>query len=139
MKRSVQALLAIGALVATPVSAEQAVLRVGAPLPLTGALAPEGGKLRQGYELWQDQVNAQGGLKVGGERIKVELRFYDYQSNTPRAVQLAQKLITDDKADVLFSPFGSGATKASSTVAEKNGIPMIASSASSAEVFDQGY
>jgi len=139
MKRSVHALLAIGALVATPVSAEQAVLRVGAPLPLTGALAPEGGKLRQGYELWQDQVNAQGGLKVGGERIKVELRFYDYQSNTPRAVQLAQKLITDDKADVLFSPFGSGATKASSTVAEKNGIPMIASSASSAEVFDQGY
>src|SRR5690606_29106424 len=39
----------------------------------------------------------------------------------------------------LFSPFGSGATKAASAVAEKNDVPMIASSASSAEVFDQGY
>jgi branched-chain amino acid transport system substrate-binding protein len=114
-------------------------LRIGAPLPVTGALAPEGTKLRQGYDLWQEQVNAAGGVRVGDSRLKVELRFYDYQSNTPRAVQLAEKLITDDQVDFLFSPFGSGATKAASAVAEKNGVPMIASSASSAEVFDQGY
>ncbi len=119
-------------------AAEKTVL-IGAPLPLTGALAPEGTKLRQGYELWLEQVNAQGGVKLGKDRRKVELRFYDYQSSTPKAVQLAEKLISHDKVDFLFSPFGSGAAKAASTVAEKNNIPMIASSASSAEVFDQNY
>lgn len=122
----------------TPAAAAD-ILRIGAPLPLTGALAPEGTKLRQGYDLWLDQVKAQGGIKAGDKTYQVEMRYYDYQSSTPKAVQLAEKLISDDKVDFLFSPFGSGAAKAASTVAEKNGVPMLASSASSAEVFDQGY
>lgn len=117
----------------------QDALRIGAPLPLTGALAPEGAKLKQGYELWQEKVNAAGGIKAGGKNLKVELVYYDYQSTTPKAVQLAEKLISDDKVDFLFSPFGSGAAKAVSAVAEKYGVPLLASSASSAEVFDQGY
>ncbi|MFD1702587.1 amino acid ABC transporter substrate-binding protein [Methylopila henanensis] len=117
----------------------QDTLVIGAPLPLTGALAPEGAKLRQGYDLWLERVNAAGGVAAGDKKLKVEIKFYDYQSNTPKAVQLAEKLITDDGVDFLFSPFGSGATKAASAVAEKNGVPLIASSASSAEVFNQGY
>jgi branched-chain amino acid transport system substrate-binding protein len=117
----------------------QDTLRIGAPLPLTGALAPEGVKLKQGYELWQQKVNAAGGIKAGDKTLKIELVYYDYQSTTPKAVQLAEKLISDDKVDFLFSPFGSGAAKAVSAVAEKAGVPLLASSASSAEVFDQGY
>lgn len=132
------AMLAVSSLVLSPARADEA-LRIGAPLPLTGALAPEGAKLKQGYELWQDKVNAAGGVKIGDKKQKVELVYYDYQSTTPKAVQLAEKLISDDKVDFLFSPFGSGAAKAVSAVAEKYGVPLLASSASSAEVFDQGY
>lgn len=121
------------------IASAQDSLRIGAPLPLTGALAPEGAKLKQGYELWQEKVNAAGGIKAGDKKLKIELVYYDYQSTTPKAVQLAEKLITDDKVDFLFSPFGSGAAKAVSAVAEKAGVPLLASSASSAEVFDQGY
>ncbi len=117
----------------------QDTLRIGAPLPITGALAPEGAKLKQGYELWQEKVNAAGGVQVGDKKLKIELVYYDYQSTTPKAVQLAEKLISDDKVDFLFSPFGSGAAKAVSAVAEKYRVPLLASSASSAEVFDQGY
>jgi branched-chain amino acid transport system substrate-binding protein len=65
--------------------------------------------------------------------------YYDYQSNTPRAVQLTEKLVTDDRVNFLFSPLGSGATKAASGVSEKYGIPTIAPTASSEEVYDQGY
>jgi branched-chain amino acid transport system substrate-binding protein len=54
-------------------------------------------------------------------------------------VQLAEKLITDDKVNFLFSPFGSGATKAASAVSEKYGVPTIAPTASSVEVYDQHY
>lgn len=130
--------LGVAALGTSPVKAQDA-LRIGAPLPLTGALAPEGAKLKQGYELWREKVNADGGIKAGDKKLKIDLVYYDYQSTTPKAVQLAEKLISDDKVDFLFSPFGSGAAKAVSAVAEKYGVPLLASSASSAEVFDQGY
>jgi branched-chain amino acid transport system substrate-binding protein len=39
----------------------------------------------------------------------------------------------------LFSPFGSGAAKAASSVSERYGIPTIAATASSEQVYDQGY
>jgi len=117
----------------------QEVIKFGAPLPLTGALAPEALKQQQGYDLWAEQANKAGGIKVGNKKMKVEIVYIDYQSNTPRAVQAAEKLITQDKVDFLFSPFGSGAAKAASTVSEKYGVPTIAATASSAQVYDQGY
>ena len=65
----------------------------------------------------------------------------DYQSDGQRAAQLAEKLITDDKVDVLFSPFGSGHTKIVATIAARYDMPTIACAASSESVFDQnsGY
>ena len=118
--------------------ADKAV-KIGAPLPLTGPLSPEGLKQKNGYDLWAEKVNAAGGIKAGADRYRVEIVYNDYQSTTPRAVQLAEKLITDDKVNFLFSPFGSGATKAASSVSEKYGIPTIAATASSESVYDQGY
>src|SRR6201986_824075 len=132
------AMLAASALPMAAFAAE-APIRIGAPLPLTGTLSPEGVKLPQGYELWKDTVNAAGGIAVGAVKRPVEIVYYDYQSVTPKAVQLAEKLATDDKVDFMFGPFGSGASKADSTVAERYGIPMLAPTSSSVEFYDQGY
>jgi len=120
-------------------AAAQDAIKVGAPLPLTGPLSPEGLKQQRGYDLWAETANAKGGIKAGGKTYKVEIVYADYASNTPRAVQSAERMITEDKVNFLFAPFGSGATKATSAVSEKYGIPMIAPSASSAEIYDQGY
>jgi len=117
----------------------QDVIRIGAPLPITGPLAPEAAKQKRGYDLWAELVNKAGGIDVGGKRQKVEIVYMDYQSNTPRAVQGAEKLITQDNVKFLFAPFGSGATKAASSVAERYRIPMIAVTASSEQVYNQGY
>ena len=117
----------------------QDVVKVGAPLPLTGPLAPEGLKQKRGYDLWAEVANAKGGIKAGGKTYKVEVVYADYASNTPRAVQSVERMITEDKVNFLFAPFGSGATKAASAISEKYGIPMIAPTASSAEVYDQNY
>jgi branched-chain amino acid transport system substrate-binding protein len=139
--KALAALVAIAMLAAAPAPAAAAekTVRVGAPLPLTGPLSPEGLKQRRGYDLWAEAANRAGGVRVGAERYRVELVYNDYQSNTPRAVQLAEKLITDDRVNFLFSPFGSGATKAASSVSEKYGIPTLAATASSEEVYNQGY
>lgn len=131
-------LLAGSVLQGMPARADS-VIKIGAPLPLTGALSPEGRKLKEGYDLWAEVVNAAGGIKAGGNAYKVEMVYSDYQSNTPRAVQLVDKLVSQDNVNFLFSPFGSGATKAASATSERYGIPTIAGTASSSEVFDQGY
>jgi branched-chain amino acid transport system substrate-binding protein len=117
----------------------QETIRIGAPLPLTGPLSPEGIKQQRGYDLWAETANARGGIKAGGKTYRVQIVYVDYASNTPRAVQSAERLITEEKVNFLFSPFGSGATKAASGVSEKYSIPTIAATASSAQVYDQGY
>src|ERR1700738_1901199 len=131
------AFIAIGGWSA-PAAAED-VVRFGAPLPLTGPLAPEGIKQQQGYDLWAEQANKAGGISVGGKKYKVEIVYTDYQSNTPRAVQTTEQMITQDNVNFLFGPFGSGAAKAGSSVSEKYKVPTIAATASSSQVYDQGY
>ena len=126
------------AFLTTPALAQDGI-KVGAPLPLTGPLAPEGLKQKRGYDLWAEAADAKGGIKAGGKTYKIEIVYTDYASNTPRAVQAAERMITEDKVNFLFAPFGSGATKAASAISEKYAVPMLAPTASSAEIFDQGY
>jgi branched-chain amino acid transport system substrate-binding protein len=132
-------LVAAALLAGGSASYAQDVIRIGAPLPLTGPLSPEGIKQQRGYDLWAETANGKGGIKAGDKTYKVEIVYVDYASNTPRAVQSAERLITGDKVNFLFSPFGSGAAKAASTVSERYEIPTIASTASSEQVYDQGY
>ncbi|MGA6964812.1 MAG: amino acid ABC transporter substrate-binding protein [Xanthobacteraceae bacterium] len=126
------------AFLTTPALAQD-VIKIGAPLPLTGPLAPEGLKQKRGYDLWAEAATAKGGIKAGGKTYKIEIVYTDYASNTPRAVQAAERMITEDKVNFLFAPFGSGATKAASAISEKYAVSMLAPTASSAEIFDQGY
>src|ERR1700761_4902009 len=134
-------LLAAAAACAGPASGASAedVIRFGAPLPITGPLAPEGIKQQQGYDLWAEQANKAGGISVGGKKYKVVIDYVDYQSNTPRAVQATEQMITQDNVNFLFGAFGSGAAKAASTVSEKYKVPTLAATASSSQVYDQGY
>ena len=113
-------------------------VRIGAPLALSGGLADEGKKQQAAYMLWLERVNAAGGITVGGKKMKVELVVYDYQTNEQRALQLAEKLITDDKVHFMTAPFGSGHTKVVAGVAERYGVPVIAV-ASAEPVHNQGY
>ncbi len=120
-------------------SAQAQTIKIGAPLALTGGLADEGKKQQIAYDMWLKRVNAQGGISVGGKKMRVEIIQYDYQTNEQRVQQLAEKLIVDDKVDFLLAPFGSGHTKVVAGVAERYGVPVLATSASSESIFNQGY
>lgn len=133
------ALAVAGFAAATTSASAQDVIRFGAPLPITGPLAPEAVKQQQGYDLWAEQANKAGGINVGGKKYKVEIVYSDYQSNTPRSVQTTEQMITQEKVNFMFGPFGSGAAKAASTIAEKYKMPMLAATASSVQVYDQNY
>lgn len=136
---AVLATLAAATLGATTTANAQDVIRIGAPLALTGGLADEGLKQQVAYDMWLQRVNAAGGIQVGPRKMKVELITYDYQTDQKRAQQIAERLITQDKVDFMTAPFGSGHTKIVAGVAERYGVPLMASVASSESVYDQGY
>lgn len=127
------------AVIAVPPSVANAedVIKIGAPLALTGSLADEGKKQNVIWKMWLAKANAAGGIKVGNKKMKVELVIFDYQSDGQRAAQLAEKLITADKVDFLLAPFGSGHTKIVATIAERYQTPVLACVSSSEAVFDQ--
>jgi len=113
----------------------QAPLRIGASISLTGRYDRTGKELMNGYEVWRDQVNTKGGIM--GRRI--ELVIYDDQSDPETSRNLYEKLISEDKVDLIIGPYSSPVTLPASTVAEKYGYPMIVSGASETTIWTRGF
>ncbi len=111
------------------------VLKVGVALSATGAIAREGEAMKKGYELWKDTVNEKGGINIGGKKYNVEIIYYDDKSDATTAGKLVEKLITEDKVDFIFGPFGSGVSAAASAISEKYQKIMIAPLANADAVY----
>lgn len=87
---------------------------------VTGASANEGSLMRDGYQFWADTVTSKGGIKVGDKSLKVQLKYYDDESNPNNAANITQKLISEDKVDFILGPYGSPNNLSAETAAEKN-------------------
>ena len=119
--------------------AAEKVIKFGCAVSMTGIFAHEGELHKNGLEFWKDKVNEMGGISVGGKRYKVDIKYYDDKSDTMTSAKLVEKLITVDKVDFIFGPFGSGATFAGSSVAEKYKIIMIAPMGSADKIYERRY
>lgn len=129
----VAAVLAFAA-VAPVVAADP--LKIGFSLSKTGIFASAAISQLQSYELWREQVNARGGLDVAGKKRPIEFIFFDDQSNSAKAVQIYEKLITDDKVDLLLAPWGTSLHFAIVGVLERHKFPMVGNTAASALLRD---
>ena len=112
-------------------------IKVGAAVSDTGKFSIEGKSTKHGYEMWADEVNARGGINVGGTKRKVQMIYYDDQSEPETAVKLTQKLISQDKVDFMFGPYSSGLTIATSAITAKYKKIMFAGGAAAVSVFDK--
>ncbi|VTU19194.1 amino acid ABC transporter substrate-binding protein [Variovorax sp. PBL-E5] len=106
-------------------------VRIGFSMARTGMLANATPSQSNTYELWKEQVNARGGMDVGGQKRKVEFVTYDDQSKPEQAVRIYEKLITDDKVDLLLAPWGTPFQIAIAPVLEKFKFPMVGNTAAS--------
>lgn len=112
----------------------QAPIRIGASLGLTGAYSEFGQTIQRGYQLCVKQANAKGGV-LGR---KLELTIQDDQSQIPAAVAIYERLLTQDKVDLVFSPYSSPITDAVAAVTDKHAKPMVASGAATTSLFRKG-
>ena len=77
-------------------------IKIGFSLALTGPLAPNGKQALLGAKIWEEEINAKGGL-LGR---KVELINYDDQSNPANIPGIYTKLLDVDKVDLVNGPYG---------------------------------
>ncbi len=130
-------LAAAAAFIATPAFAEDTIT-IGFTDSQTGPLNVDSLGQQHGYEFWRDEVNAKGGIKVGGKSYKVKFVSYDDQSVGGRVQQLYTRLINQDKADFLFSPYSSGLTAPAAVISEQYGKIMIDFGGAEEKPFEQG-
>ncbi len=132
-------LCAVATLPAAPTRAasDPPPVRIGYAISRTGPFAA-GAQVSQepNYLLWAEEVNAAGGLDVRGQRRKVELVGYDDRSDVDTAVRTYQKLMSDDKVDLILPPWGSGTNFAVAPLASRYGYPMLAPTALSRKLID---
>ncbi|TAJ82755.1 amino acid ABC transporter substrate-binding protein [Reyranella sp.] len=121
---SAAAMLAIA-----PASAQDKV-KIGYAISKTGPNAG-GASITQipNYEMWVKEVNGKGGLMIGGKRVPIEVVEYDDRSNSEEAVRAVERLVTQDKVDLLFPPWGTGLNLAVGPVFNKYGYPQLTFSA----------
>lgn len=136
--RSTLAIVLAGCVVAATAGlagAQDKPIVIGASISLSGAYSRTGEELKRGYELWQKDVNARGGL-LGR---KVEFKFYDDQSDPTTGTKLYERLITADKVDLVMGPYSSPVAYAASTVTEKYEYPVVAAGSSAQNIWQRGY
>jgi branched-chain amino acid transport system substrate-binding protein len=107
---------------------------IGGAISQTGQYAEPAGRQANSIRLWVDDVNARGGL-LGH---KVVLRLLDDKSDTQTSIKLYEKIITEDKVDLVLGPYSSGITEAVANVTERYKMPFVAYGASSTPIWEKG-
>lgn len=131
------ALLLAGLLLAWPfrAAAEAPPILIGGTISLSGKFAGPSLMVSEAVKLWEKQTNQAGG--VAGRPVHAILR--DDASDPARVRSLYQKLIDEDKVDVLLAPYGTLLTMAALEVSEPLGRLVVGYAAAGEEIWTRGH
>lgn len=104
-------------------------LKVGWAISRTGPFAG-GASITQwpNYELWVKDVNEAGGINLGGRKVPLQVVEYDDRSQSEEAVRAVERLISQDRVDILLPPWGTGLNLAVAPIFNRGGYPMMTGS-----------
>ena len=92
-------------------------IKIGFGMAQTGPLAANGKQALLGMKIWEEEINAKGGLL--GRPVK--LVYYDDQSNPSNVPAIYSKLISVDKVDLILGPYATNmAAAAMPTITQNN-------------------
>ncbi|MEJ2292881.1 MAG: amino acid ABC transporter substrate-binding protein [Deinococcales bacterium] len=122
-------------LAATGLAMAQGPIKIGISLPLTGDFSQPGGAAQKGYKVWQKIVNDNGGLL--GRQVDLVIR--DDASDQNTIVSDYQRLITQDKVDLVLGTFSSLLNLPASAVAEKYHMVYVEPAGGAPKMFERGF
>ena len=118
----------------TATTTTQAPIKIGISVSLSGDFSADGKATQQGYQLWANNVNKNGGL-LGRQ---VQLDFANDATDTNQVVTNYQKFISTNHDDLVLGPYSTLLTKPASKEAARYGYAMIEGSGGGPSVFTQG-
>jgi branched-chain amino acid transport system substrate-binding protein len=96
-------------------------VKIGFSVALTGGSSPNGKPALLALKIWEDDINAKGGLL--GRPVK--LVYYDDQSNPSLVPGIYTKLIDVDKVELLVGPYATNLIAPALPVAMQYGMVLI--------------
>ena len=117
-------------------AAAKDVITFGYSIALTGGSSAGAQGEVEAYAVWEEIVNKKGGIfvKEEGKKLPVKMVYYDDQSDTGTVVRIYEKLITQDKVDLLLPPYSTQNHFAVAPLAQKYKIPLVGGTASSVKL-----
>lgn len=100
-------------------------VKIGVVLPFTGAVASDGGRTFNGIQLAVSEINAKGGVTIGGKKSPIEIVKEDSTCNPRLSVAATEKLMTRDKVSAVIGDFCSTSTLADAEVAKRSEVSLI--------------
>ncbi len=116
-------------------SGSKGPITIGISLPLTGDFSQPGGAAKKGYEIWANLVNKNGGLL--GRQVKLEI--LDDASDQNTIVSDYNRLISQNKVDLLLGTFSSLLNLPASAVAEKHHMVYVEPAGGAPKMFQRGF
>lgn len=129
--------LLLAAMLATTAFGQDKV-SVGIVTSLSGPMAPPGKFQMNGFNLAAEEINAAGGIAVGGRKYMMDLKVYDTRANPAEGASAMQRLATVDKVPVVLGELHSGVAAAEAPVAQDYGVPLILTVPTGPSLTEQG-
>lgn len=111
-----------------------ATVKIGWFGPETGDSALWGQAELNTVKMMANDYNAKGGITVGGKKVKVEIVAYDDKGDSVEAVNVAKRLISQDKVVAIVGAQGSGEAIPVAPIVNEAKIPLVASTATNPKV-----
>ena len=116
--------LALVLMMSVSVQAAQTI-KIGFPIELTGEIPKVGEGTRYAAELMKEEINAKGGLEVGGQKYILEFIYEDNEAKPDLAVTTTLKLIERDRVMAIVGPQSSRQAVPAGGIADDHEVPMI--------------
>jgi branched-chain amino acid transport system substrate-binding protein len=100
-------------------------IKIGINAPITGDIPKVGEGSKFAAQMFLEDINAAGGLEVGGKKWPVEIIVEDNEAKAESAVKANTKLITEDEVLVIVGPQSSKQAVPAGDVANNYETPMI--------------
>jgi branched-chain amino acid transport system substrate-binding protein len=96
-------------------------IKIGFGMALTGGLAGNGKAALLGFQIWEKDINAHGGIL--GRPVK--LIYYDDQSNPSTVPGIYTKLLDVDKVDLVFSGYATNQVAPAMPILMQRGLVVM--------------
>ncbi len=115
----------VALLLCCPLAWGAKTLKIGFNIELTGDIPKVGESSKYAAEIFKNEVNQAGGLKIGADSYQLEFLYEDNESKAESATAAGLKLITQDQVLAIIGPQASKQAIPAGEICESNKTPMI--------------